>query len=895
MAKQEHVDKLMNNIVSLGSLLNLNQSKDSGRKEEMSVFSKRIAEKQQLRQSAKIGMDFNVSDEDGNKIVLSSNSKEIKAFYKDKPVNWNPPVLSSEELDKMSSEEGLILVANDLLNQFKSYRTSAVHAVTPNTVQENQLESKRKGFDNDVKESLLEDYRTGNPEDVQEKQLQSKRTGNPEDVQEAQLSNAGLYSRKFNSSFDDVKEALLEDVRTGHPVDVIENILESRRSEKTTANPQEVVASTISALARTVVALKITPDEVINEVNNMDFNRLSDHITLSQLGNNHRRTLAKRNNFHNSPVHLTITASLFDELGKINDVNSNDIVEVLRLASTDKENFNRAIAKRISQEKSELNNVNRVVTTNTKQDIYKSTLATFASDDKELGVDQLKVVLSALGYSTKELKATPEQVLASLENVDENVLTMDVQLARIENNVDTRIAERERRQYWNTKIASSTDTDIYNNAVGWLADFANPTDTSTTMVVKTVKELLRKPKAAVSLINSFIKKSMQLTEEKTSTRRFVCRVDEIGIDVKSPDFEEQFRDKAIDILSQEGYEVDRNTFAITDLNVSESGEITASITTRFSKTFSVSPSSVVKPDYATEESSITDDVTPESSVNMEEPMMTPQSTLTNNEDMVNLEEPIMTASASKYRYEKSKMLEKYAQMPGMGGGTGAGIGGLTPPAGTGMGEPMGNNPMGASNSPISGLTTDSENGLGLGEEGEPNTDEESMTGDKKPWGTICPQCGSNKVDVANGEGNCPSCGAQLEFSFVVHVKPSNDTSKAQGSDNNGLDTLAPGGSENEPSPANQNANVPNNAGILAQASWVASPDIFVKVASEGDSFNRSKSLKLPLGYVCPSCGNREAEKVKDTTYCVDCGTISKTKITACKTDNTKFVASIIWM
>jgi hypothetical protein len=52
---------------------------------------------------------------------------------------------------------------------------------------------------------------------------------------------------------------------------------------------------------------------------------------------------------------------------------------------------------------------------------------------------------------------------------------------------------------------------------------------------------------------------------------------------------------------------------------------------------------------------------------------------------------------------------------------------------------------------------------------------------------------------------------------------------------------------------------------------------------------------LPIGMVCPCCGNRKAHKVKDNTFCYDCGNYSKTRVASCKNDPTKLEVSITWI
>jgi hypothetical protein len=70
-------------------------------------------------------------------------------------------------------------------------------------------------------------------------------------------------------------------------------------------------------------------------------------------------------------------------------------------------------------------------------------------------------------------------------------------------------------------------------------------------------------------------------------------------------------------------------------------------------------------------------------------------------------------------------------------------------------------------------------------------------------------------------------------------------------------------------------------------------DVYLASAQEG--FTRTSSKRMPIGMVCPSCGNRNAHKVKDTSFCHECGNISKTTVTANKKNPTKLDVTITWI
>jgi ribosomal protein L44E len=47
--------------------------------------------------------------------------------------------------------------------------------------------------------------------------------------------------------------------------------------------------------------------------------------------------------------------------------------------------------------------------------------------------------------------------------------------------------------------------------------------------------------------------------------------------------------------------------------------------------------------------------------------------------------------------------------------------------------------------------------------------------------------------------------------------------------------------------------------------------------------------------VCPQCGNRKAHKVKNNTFCHDCGNYSKTEVKANKKNPSKLDVNITWI
>jgi uncharacterized Zn finger protein len=60
-------------------------------------------------------------------------------------------------------------------------------------------------------------------------------------------------------------------------------------------------------------------------------------------------------------------------------------------------------------------------------------------------------------------------------------------------------------------------------------------------------------------------------------------------------------------------------------------------------------------------------------------------------------------------------------------------------------------------------------------------------------------------------------------------------------------------------------------------------------------FDKTNEKRLPVGMICPSCGSRKAHKVKNNTFCYDCGTYAKTKVASNKNNPSKLDVTITWI
>jgi predicted RNA-binding Zn-ribbon protein involved in translation (DUF1610 family) len=77
--------------------------------------------------------------------------------------------------------------------------------------------------------------------------------------------------------------------------------------------------------------------------------------------------------------------------------------------------------------------------------------------------------------------------------------------------------------------------------------------------------------------------------------------------------------------------------------------------------------------------------------------------------------------------------------------------------------------------------------------------------------------------------------------------------------------------------------------VMVRISWKQDPEVFIRAAQA--DFDPKSEAELPVGHICPSCGNREAKKVKSTRFCYDCGEVYIPRIHR-SADKTKVEVSI---
>lgn len=837
--------------------------KVAGGKKSMSIWDK-FVQQRRLKQAAKATEKFEIEDKLGNKIVISSKG-EIEAYHNNVRVAWEPN-LTDNDLESIASGNGLE-IASDFLGVFSNLVSTAKSKGKTITagwqplddVYEIALDPLHKGsYDSTIEEllggNMAEEYKRSDVsgEETIEQELESIDQPNNADemltMNELLSEKAGLYGPNFVDN--DVKEALLEDARRGNSDEVINEQLQKAHMEHSASSASEVVRLSMEALASAVVAAKVTPEEIVNTAIKLatqkNFVKL---VKLAQLGNVRREVIASRRQFHNVETNLTPVSAIYNELGKIQSVSASDIKDIF--ASTEsKKNAVVGVVTASAQSKIKDAKINpsTITSNHSRTDVIKAALASI--DAEEVSREHLKTSLMAFAASAEDSLVTPSEVVASISEISADELSSRIELAKADHAVTNRVLARARKDFYGAQRFAS-QINVAENTIGWLADYAMEFNQSSKSVAEAASMAIQNPRVAENLVNRLIEAnvksaSVQITDEKIVTKRITCTVEDLGgIDPKSDDFEDQFRQKAIDLLVANGYTVDPNTFSLNEVSVSPDGYITASVTSRFTKTFKA-------------------DADVNDSVDMQDMPMQDSDSIVN------------TDSAQELRSAKRKeILSRFAQVvPGMGGS----------PAMPSM-PAMPGTELGAG---LSALTTPMAD---IGAEQDQDTDEMPEPGKKLPVGTICPACGSKDVDLSNGHGHCNSCGTDMEISYQITIKPNSDSDIAK------EDSSAPAEPEAaEPAPMEPAApaapaapampSMPaapatpglgggavagNSLPIMVRISYTQDPEVFISATST--DFDVKTAKQLPVGHICPSCGNREAKLVQNNRFCYNCGDV----------------------
>ncbi len=842
----------------------------AGSRNQMDHFAK-IASEQRKKLAAAVTIDFKVEDNAGNRVVLSTDGS-ITGYTNGKRTAWEP-ILNENQLGLMENGQGT-RVAAELLKDYSQFvKTALLDVKLRLDDREKQLDEVRSGESYDNLYEGVKSKNTGVVNEVKEKQLAPKQTGASQDaVKEILLGDAGLYGRRVKD--EEVRKSLtqlVDEVTHGVPTEVLEKQLSNHRAEGS-ASATEIMTATITALGKAVICSLETPKTIIRVAQTLAQEpMLPEMIGTAAAGTEMEADKAEKAEFFggNAEPENSVSA-VIKQLGAAvtSEITAMDLADALSVAVEEgeitKEGVSRIAELLMGQANVPTEGLD-VDTAPSKNEELKSALMSAVDADADLiSKDDLKSAISAMAMSSKETGTTPDEVVDSVDAMPEKQLMAAIDRAKTATATDGRLRARARREFWGVKTASTKN--ISDNVIGWLADYSTNFGISTRRIAKAAKRLCEEFEVAEKLVAKAVVASertagMTVTQSKSDCIRFMCRAEDLdGVQPSDSNFDESFKQKAIEVLQGHGFQVDPGTFSFTDLIVSENGDVTATVSTSSSKTFR----------------------TDEESVEM------------HAEDEAEMPVVMTEGARLARKARRDNILAKYAQVaPGMGapGGAPAPAGPAAGPVdpGLGAGAPAGGD-LG-----ISSLTG--------GEDMNESADMDAIAepGEKKPWGSVCPVCGGDDVNISESNADCQSCGTTYKILQQIELVSMGDKGKSSPEEEPmglGPDTgLGAATAPAEMPAANPAAPgmgpVASDIRTMVRLSATVDSDVYLKTALP--SFDRTAESMLPVGMVCPSCGNREAHKVKNNTFCYKCGNYSRTTVQASKKDPSKLDVSITWI
>ena len=874
----EQVNQSIQSVIRIANERNknikTNKPTEAGSRNQMDHFAK-IASEQRKKLAAAVTIDFKVEDSAGNRVVLSTDGS-ITGYTNGKRTPWEP-LLNEHQISMMESGQGT-RVAAELLKDYSSFvKTALLDVKDRHDDRESLLEEVRSGESYHNLQDGVKSKNTGAPSVVREQELASKRTGEGADaVKEILLGDAGLYGRRVKD--EEVRKSLTQlvnEVTKGVPTEVLENRLSTHRAEGS-ASAHEVMAKTIEALGKAVVSSYETPNTILRVAQTLaEEPMLPEMIGTASAGSEMAAAQSEKDEFFgNTSIENPVTAVL-KQLGAAvtADVTAQDLSDALSVAVEEgeitKEGVTRFAELMMTKTAAPEEGLD-VEAEPSKNEELRSALRSAVDKDSELiSKDDLKSAISAMAMSSSETRTAPGESVDVVDSMSEKQLVAAIDRAKTKTATEARLRARARREFWGVKTASAENLE--NNLIGWLADYSTNFNISTRKIALAAKRLAEDFELAEKLVTRALDAKqtadrtagMTVTHTKSDCLRFMCVAEDLdGMSPGDDSFDETFKQKAMEVLQSHGFTVDPNTFSFTDLVVSENGDVTATVSTMSSKTFKV--------DDAVESGT---EMGPEEELPV-----------------------VMTEGARIARKSRrEQVLSKYAQVaPGLG----APLGGAPAPAGPAAG-PVDPN-LGAAAPTGGDLGISAMTGTEMNESAD--LDAMSEPGEKKPWGSVCPVCGSDDVNISEQNADCQNCGTTYKINQSIELVSMGDKGKesAETEDLGGLGPDMGLGAATAPTEVPAASPAPPGAGVMAsniktmvRLSATVDSDVYLKTAMP--DFDKTASKMLPIGMICPSCGSRKANKVKNNTFCHSCGNYSRTSVKTSKKDPSKLDVSITWI
>jgi hypothetical protein len=857
----------------------------SGDKKIMDHF-KKIASDLKKQNTVALAIDIKLDDQSGNRVVLSTD-KGIKGFHNGRLTNWSPN-LTDAQLNQMENGDGY-RVAADLLKDFSDVVKTAT-SIDALISLDKHVEDHHENTEVVICD-VITDQHSGSKDETMQQRIDGRRKNKEHETVMEEM----LGEKRTKDEVRIVTE-LAKDAKKNLGDTQLEDMLHPNFGQSAVPG-KEIMSGVMNAVVKTCVATKAKPADVLEfltkSASNKNFAKI---LKLARLGTTAREFDSIMNKF--AQMELPDDVAALPEttspdmdmpmeqaaIEDVADVTSPEATEgeIISALNVIKDNFSTAVEK-LTELLDKMNPEEA-----TKEDDMKDALE---ADEADMDGETMKGAVTGLSLAGEELGESPESMIDAVNDMPVDKLASKINEARKASKTGRRAAS-----------VKSLD----NSIACWLADVSNERNLSTDKITLAAKLFCSYKEAATKVLEKSIRTSeVEVVDETIHTTTIMATLEDIGADVEDAAFNQKFRDFAVDLLSNSGYEVDPGTFALTEINVSADGMVCGKVSTRATKTFRPEIAKDMKPDtYVDKDRAMMEinspalmpDGMPENMPGME---VVPSSPGMGVEAPVEI---VMSESAKTTRkLARLKNIVKVAQGLGLPGAP-------APAGGAGAGAPG----VGAMDPNLGGMAGGPAD-LGVGsltgstpELGEPTIDETPEPGNKSPWGSICPQCGSKDVDIANGEGNCNACGAKLKYKFIVEVAPPEEggTGEAPAP---GLDLEAPAapvgglgapeaglGAAAPAAPAAPGmAPMASSLRVMKRIAYTTSAEVYAKSLSDG--FNPHTADKLPVGMCCPACGSRTASKKQKHTYCYDCGTMSVSEVKKVAGQPGTLEASIVWI